>query len=257
MKLYNQKLITTFLILFLFVNKIFTISVEIEQVLNSPSTKWGNFFDDSAAYASNGKLIFMSRLALNVFVLNNGNWERLIMEYKTESYNYLEEQKYLRADNSIYDSIIPGEFLYKIEKPQTPAEYYRIYINPNNVFRSVCVNRNYFESNNAQYLSRGWSINEGTILKRGFKVELTQVPDTGEGYQYWPDIVDSEGNLVYRITQDLNLGFVEDIMTITTNPEKTRVAMVVSFKPEKSSPYYLSNYRFQKKLVIFKIDYDS
>ena len=204
------------LLLLLLASRVVAITVEVEQVLDAPPTKWGTFLADSAAYASNGELLFMSSLALNLFVLKDGYWVRLVDQYRTEQYNHTEEQERSYGYNALYNSTIPGEFIYFIRQRPLPEEYYRVFVDEDGELRAEWVSQGYYDSHQTPGLGQGLS------LMDGYQVELRRVTDFGEGQAWWPDIVDSEGRLIYRITQDFRGGFVEDLWTIliisATNP---------------------------------------
>jgi hypothetical protein len=234
---------------------VFALDVEVEQVLDAPPSKFGTFYDDSATYASNGELLFESTLAFNLFVLREWQWVPLINNYNTEAYNDIQEHR--GQYNKLYDSIIPGELLYFMVEDPHPQENYRIFVNGKGELQAEWVSQEYYDSHRLRYLTGGWNVKDGPVLQDRYRVNFRDVTQTPNGHSYSPEIVDSQGRVIYRFTDGFREGFVEDIWTITSNYDLDRVAMVISFRPEKDSPYYVSSRPRLKKLVVFKITYDS
>jgi hypothetical protein len=243
-----KNLYSVIIVLFLLV-RVFSLDVEVEEVLDAPYSKWGTFLDDAVAYTANGELLFRSSLAFNIFVLKEETWVPLIDRYKFAAYNNIQQRR--GHYNALFNSTIPGEFVYFMVEDPYPQENYRVFVNEEDELQAEWISQEYYDSHKFPGLGLGFSLNNG------YQIKLTRVTNSGEGWPYWPEIVDRKGTPVYRFTDGFRDGFVEDTLTITTNPARDRVSMVISFRPEKESPYYVRSRPRLKKLVIFKIIYDS
>jgi hypothetical protein len=243
-------------ILFLGIS-LYALDVEVEQVLDAPPSKFGTFYDDSAAYASNGELLFMSRLAFNLFVLKNGEWKPLIEHYRTEEYNHTQEQKRRRGYNDLFNSTIPDEFVYFLSQRPLPAENYRVFVDENGKLQAEWVSQEYYDLHLAKDPKLGRMLGRGLSLRNGYKVTRPAMKDMGEGHAVLPEIVGPDGKVIFRFADNFREGFVEDTLTIAVNSDRDHVAMVISFRPEKDSLYYVGSRPWLKKLVIFKISYNS
>jgi hypothetical protein len=224
------------------------VNVEVEQVLDAPPGRWSWFSGDHAAYAPNGKLIVANPNAFNVFMLEGEQWVPLIDEYRTEAYNLQQQQDRYWGVVRLFNSSIDGEFLYSVKIADVPAEHYRIFVDADGELQAKWVSKAYFEEYSLGYLLRGWSIEEGLGLKHDFRITLNPVEEAAQAY--WPDLLNTEGNAVYRFTDGFRQGFVEDVLSITRNLAGDRVAMVIAFYPEEESPHQV------RKMVIFRINYD-
>ncbi|AHC14391.1 hypothetical protein [Salinispira pacifica] len=251
-----MKLLSTLsFILFFLTAPLTALEVEVEQILDVPPNSLGTFSSsDAAAYASNDQLLLAFSNGFNLFVLEDNQWIPLIDEYRTPQYNNqrLLEQSY--GVVYLYNSITSGEFLYYAQIGMIAKEYYRVFVDESGEVQAELVNKEYYDSHLLRYLSRGWSLENGMQLLNGLRIELTPLE---MGLQaYWPDIVDAEGNKVYRFTDEFSEAFVEDILTITANPSLDRVAMVISFTKECEEAYLKPQTERFRKLVIFKLSYD-
>lgn len=231
------------------------LEVEVEQVLDGPPNPFGTFFgSDAATYASNGQLLLAFSNGFNLFVLEGDQWIPLINEYKTPEYDRQQEQDRYRGVVHLYNSKIPGEFLYFVQQRPLPKEHYRIFVDQSGEIQAEWVSEEYYDSHLKRYLSRGWSLENGMQLQDGVRIELTPLE---RGLQaYWPDIVDCEGNMLYRFTDEFSEAFVENVLTITANPSLDKVAMVISFTEEIEGDFAVLRTVRHRKLVIFKLSYD-
>ncbi|MDC7124048.1 MAG: hypothetical protein PQJ46_00675 [Spirochaetales bacterium] len=243
----KHKLMIMFFLLLVSV-QVFSISVEIEQVIDAPPSRWGTYLNDSAAYAKNGELLLAGSRALNLFVLKDGQWVRLIEKYKIERYNHTEENDRFRGVNYLYNSTVPEEFVYYIEMAQFPKEHYRVFVNDEGELEAEWVSEEYFDSHKFPGLGLGLS------LRSGYSLKITPVEDGYAGFLV--DIVGKKEQFIYRFADQFRKGYMQDIGTIATTPDRDHVAMVIDFWPEEHSPYQRFGYKYVKMLVIFKINYD-
>jgi hypothetical protein len=237
--------------------RVFAIDVEVEQVLDAPPSKFGTFYNDSAAYAINGELLFVGALAFNLFVLKDGKWVQLIDRYQTEEYNRVEEEKYYHGENYLYNSTIRDEFVYCVRQRPLPAENYRVFVDENGKLQAEWVSQEYYDLHFAKDPKLGRMLGRGLSLRNGYKVTRPAMKDMGEGHAVLPEIIGPDGKVIFRFADNFREGFVEDTRTIAVNPDRDHIAMVISFRPEKDSPYYVGSRPWLKKLVIFKISYNS
>ena len=235
------------------------ITVEIEWVLDTPPEKIGAYGVVSTAFTDNGELIVVSNNGLNIYVLKDSQWYPLIESYKTEIYNMIREQRmkdnqYGRGYNGLVDSNVNGEFLYYICTHSYPQENYRIFMDSSGTIRAEWVSQEYFEEHQTVKFSYKGNFESGYELQYGIRIKFTLDKD-GTNMLY-PEIVDADGQTLFRVSDRFREGFVEDLRSFTINPALDRVAMVVSFRPERTSPYYTPAMPRLKKLVILKINYD-
>jgi len=231
--------------------------VEIEQVLDAPPSRSRWFLDDSVVYTKEGTLLLLSNLAANVFILQGEEWRPLIKKYRTPEYNLFQnpEVEWWSYYSELVNSKTPDEYLFLVEQRPLPQENYRIFTDSSGEIRAEWVSREYYESHRDGWnLGRPWD--SATRINLRNRIRLMLPRDKDGAQLIYPEIVDAKGEALFRVTDHFRQGFVEDFSSITVNPDLDRVAMVVSFKPEKTSPYYTPEMPRPKKLVILKIDYD-
>ena len=96
--------------------------VEVEHVLDAPTSKFGTFYDDSAVYTKDGILLLRTDLTANVFILNGKGWIPLIKEFRTLEYNFFQEQETRNFYSELVNSKEPDEYLFLVEQRPLPQE---------------------------------------------------------------------------------------------------------------------------------------
>ena len=230
--------------------------VEVEHVLDAPPKSDG-FLGDSAVYTKDGTLLFLSSLAANVFVLRGEEWVPLVREFQTPEYNLLQEPdvEWWSYYSDLVNSKKSDEYLFFVSQRPHPQENYRIYTSEDGTIRAEWVSQEYYEANkDGRNLGRPWDGPWRINLRNGVRLMLQ--PEGDGAHVVYPEIVDADGQTLFRVSDRFREGFVEDLRSFTINPALDRVAMVVSFRPERTSPYYTPAMPRLKKLVILKINYD-
>ncbi len=137
-----MKKILVILLFLLVIPKIFSISVEIEFMLDPPENEYF-IFSDSLFYMPNGELVVDISYAFNLFVLRDGNWVTLITEYREEVFNTNALGSY--GSTIIYLSETDGEYFFERQGNAGELEYYRIFVNEEGETAAQWVSEEYFE----------------------------------------------------------------------------------------------------------------
>ena len=227
--------------------KIYSIEIEIENVLDAPKNNFGGFLDDRIVFLEDGTFVLESNLSSNVFILKNKQWIKLINEYKTPEYNSILDPNPIFTQ--LYYSKNHGEILYTIRKRKFPQENYRIFLDEKYNIKIESVDKEYLDLKKTV-----WGNSEELLLKNGYRLDIKQ----GENHpqEELPRVINNNGEIIYSITDDFKSGFVQFGWSIAVSPAKDKISMIVSFIPEKDSPYYSKAFRVVDKLVILKITYD-
>ena len=237
-------------LLLIFGTPLAALEVVVEQVLDVPTNRFGTFdASDSAVYAPNGKLLLAFHNAFNLFVLEDDQWIPLIDEYRTPEYNLHQQQDRSWGVVYLYNSKIPGEFLFYAQQRPLDREHYRVFVDQDDKIRAEWVSKEYYDTHDPRL-----GLGLGFGLRNGYRISLT-VDEIG--YQaYWPVILDRRDTVVYRFIDEFPEGFVPPSGTIATNPDRDRVSMVISYNALHDDIWTGRRIRRQDRFVIFRITYD-